>query len=246
MQARERVLVIGATRGTGHLAATLLLEGGTGVRVLARSTTRAQQLFGGRAEVIHGDVTRPGTLIPPVMDVDHIIYTAGVTRRPAGEAIVKATIYEGVLNTIAAAKAAEFAGRFLLMGAIGTTRGSLLSFLLNLIKGNTLRWRHRAEEALRRSGLEYTIVHAGILTDAPGGQRAVDIGQAHYPMRLRYRIGRADVAEVLVRALRHPNARNTTFDAVWAQTGGARNWDQLFRSLYPDDETCRLSTPTRP
>lgn len=235
MHARERVLVIGATRGTGYLIAQRLRDEGTRVRVLARSGARARELFDGWAEVFEGDVTQAETLAPAVAEVDHIIYTAGVTRRPAGEAVVKATVHDGVLNTIAAAKAAGFTGRFLLMGAIGTTRGSPLSLLLNLIKGNTLRWRRRAEEALRRSGLEYTIVHAGILTDAPGGQRAVEIGQEGHRMLPRYRISRADAAEVFVRALHHPSARDTTFDAVWARNGLARDWDELFRELKPDD-----------
>jgi NAD(P)-dependent dehydrogenase (short-subunit alcohol dehydrogenase family) len=132
MQTKECVLVIGATRGTGYLIARRLLDEGTRVRVLARNGARARELFEGRADVVEGDVTRPEMLGSAVVEVDHIIYTAGVTRRPAGEAIVKATVYDGVLNTIAAAKAAGFSGRFLLMGAIGTTRGSLLSFLLHL------------------------------------------------------------------------------------------------------------------
>jgi uncharacterized protein YbjT (DUF2867 family) len=243
MRVRKRVLVIGATRGTGYLIACRLLEENYRVRVLARNGAKAEELFRGRVEVVEGDVTRPETLIPAVMEVDHIIFTAGVTRRPAGEAIVKATVYDGVLNTITAAKATGFTGRFLLMGAIGTTRGSLLSLLLNLIKGNTLRWRRRAEEALRRSGLEYTIIHAGILLDAPGGQRPVELGQANYPMRPWYRVSRADVAEVFVRALRHPNARNATFDAVWARDGRDHNWDKLFRGLKPDQEANQLPTP---
>ncbi|MBA3970206.1 MAG: SDR family oxidoreductase [Gemmatimonadetes bacterium] len=239
MQTRERVLVIGATGGTGRLIAQRLVDERSEVRVLARSSARARGLFDGRVEVVKGDVTQPETLAAAVAEVDHIIYTAGVTKRPAREAIVKATEFDGVLNTIAAARATGFTGRFLLMGAIGTTRGSILSFLLNLIKGNTLRWRRRAEEALRKSGLEYTIIHAGILTDAPGGQRAVEIGQAHYPMRLRYRISRADAAELFVRALRHPNTRNTTFDAVWARNGHVREWGELFRDLRPDGEASR-------
>jgi uncharacterized protein YbjT (DUF2867 family) len=241
MQSAERVLVIGATRGTGYLIAQRLLDEGSRVRVLARNGARAQKRFGGRAEVVEGDVTRPETLAPAVEEVDRIVYTAGVTRRPAGEAIVKATEYDGVLHTIEAAKAAGFRGRFLLMGAIGTTRASPLAFLLNLIKGNTLRWRRRVEEALRKSGLEYTIIHAGILTDAPGGQRAVEIGQTHVPMRPRYRISRADVAEVFVRALRHPGARNATFDAVWARNRLAREWEELFRDLEPDEQPNRVS-----
>lgn len=237
MEAGKPVLMIGATRGTGQLAAHRLLQEGYDVRVLARDAARARQVLGASIEIVQGDVTRLASLTPAVERVAHIIYTAGVTRRPAAEALVKATEYEGVRNTIAAAGEAGFAGRFLLMGAVGTTRGSPLSFVLNLIKGNTLRWRRRAEEALRRSGLDYTIVHAGILTDAPKGRRAVEIGQAHHRMWPWYRIGRADAAEVLVQALRRPETRNTTFDAVWTGSGSERGWDEMFRALKVDADT---------
>lgn len=230
----DRVLVIGATRGTGRLAAGLLLEKGYRVRALARDAARAKQALSGSVEIVQGDVTLAASLAPAMEGIDHLVYTAGVTHRPAGEAIVKATVYEGVLNAIAAAKTAGFDGRFVLMGALGTTRGSPLSFLLNLIKGNTLRWRHRAEEALRRSGLDYTIVHAGILTDAPPGRHAVDLGQAHRRMWPWTRIGRADAAEVLVRSLAHPGGRNTTFDALWG--GAGSGWDEMFRGLRADPD----------
>lgn len=232
MAESSTVLVIGGTRGTGLLAASYLLEKGHRVRALARNATRAKQVLGSRAEVVKGDVTRAESLPPALEGIEQIIYTAGVTHRPAGEAIVKATVYDGVQNTIAAARATGFQGRFVLMGALGTTRGSPLSLGLNLIKGNTLRWRHRAEDALRRSGLDYTIVHAGILTDAPRGQHAVEIGQAHRRMWPWTRIGRADAAEVLVRSLSHPSARNTTFDAIWSRERLA--WDEMFRALRSD------------
>lgn len=234
MYNNDRVLVIGATQGTGYHIAQRLLGEGYCVRVLARNMAKARQRFGESVEIVEGDVTRPETLLPALVDMSHLIYTAGVTRRPAGEAIVKATVYDGVLHTVAAAKSVGFAGRFLLMGAIGTTRGSPLSLLLNLIKGNTLRWRRRAEDALRRSDLDHTIIHAGILTDAPGAQRAVEIGQKHLRMQPFNRISRADVAEVFVRALRHPNARNTTFDAVWARNREQRSWGEMFDDLVPD------------
>jgi uncharacterized protein YbjT (DUF2867 family) len=244
MGAGERVLVVGATRGTGRLVAQRLVQEGYRVRVLARDPARATRVLGEGVEVIAGDVTQPVSLVPAVERVDHIIYTAGVTRRPAPEALVKATEYDGVRNTIAAAGEVGFAGRFVLMGAVGTTRGSPLSFVLNLIKGNTLRWRRRAEEALRHSGLDYTIVHAGILTDAPRGRRAVEIGQAHHRMWPWYRIARADAAEVLVQALRQSDACNTTFDAV-ATGGSARSWDEMLRGLKADADAAVCSAEVR-
>jgi uncharacterized protein YbjT (DUF2867 family) len=234
MRAHERVLVIGGTRGTGQIVAQRLLEKGYRVRVLARDAARARRVLGEGVEVVEGDVTQPPSLALAMEGADHIVYTAGVTRRPAPEALVKATEHDGVRNTIAAAVEAGFTGRFLLMGAVGTTRGSPVSFVLNLIKGNTLKWRRRAEEALRRSGLDHTIVHAGILTDAPRGHRAVEIGQAHHRMWPWHRIGRADAAEVLIQALRHPGARRATFDAVWTRGGSARDPDEMFRGLNAD------------
>jgi uncharacterized protein YbjT (DUF2867 family) len=120
------------------------------------------------------------------------------------------------------------------MSALGTTRGSWLSFLLNRIKGNALEWRRLAAEEIRGSGLSYTIVRAGILTDGPAGQRAIEISQNEYPMLPRYRISRADVAEVFVQALRHPETRNTSFDAVWASGKPIRSWSTLFAGLLPD------------
>lgn len=234
MGAGKRVLVIGATRGTGQFVAERLLQEGYQVRVLARDAARARQVLGASIEIVQGDVTRLASLTPAVERVDHIIYTAGVTRRPAAEALVRATEYDGVRNTITAAGEAGFAGRFLLMGAVGTTRGSPLSFVLNLIKGNTLKWRRRAEQALRRSGLDYTIVHAGILTDAPKGRRAVELSQTHRRMWPWTRIGRADAAEVLVRSLAQPGSRNATFDAIWGRAGPA--WDEMFRELRADPD----------
>ena len=229
----ERVLVIGATQGTGYHIVQRLLREGYGVRVLARNEAKARARFGDTVEIMVGDVTRPDTLPPAFAGVDHVILTVGVTQRPASEKLVKPTVYDGTLHVLAAAREAGLPGRFMYMSALGTTRWSILAFGLNLIKGNTLRWRRRGEEEIRRSGLAYTIVHAGILTDAPAGQRGIGIGQEELAMRLKYKISREDVAEVFMRALRHPGTRNTTFDAVWTRGEPPRDWGALFSGLVP-------------
>lgn len=228
------VLVIGATQGTGRLVADRLLREGTPVRVLARSPDKARGIFGERAEVVRGDLTKPETLAPAIRGTGAIVLTAGVTKRPAPERLVKATEFDGTLNVLRAAREAGFRGRLVYMGAIGTIRPSVLAFLLNLIKGNTLKWRRRAEEEIRRSGLEYTIVHAGILADAPAGKRALRVTPRRLPMHPWYRLGREDAAEVLVHALREPRARNATLDVVWKRGEPTRDWSSLFRYAVPD------------
>jgi uncharacterized protein YbjT (DUF2867 family) len=231
------VLVTGAAGGTGRLVVRRLLDEGQRVRALVRDADRAREAIGDGAEIVGGDVTRSESLLPPLEGVDHIVYTAAVTSRTAGEALVRATVHDGVLNTIEAARAAGFRGRFVLMGVLGTTRGSPLSFGLNLAKGRTLTWRRRAEEALRRSGLDWSIVHAAILVDAATSSRGIVLGQPPRRMWPWTRISRADAAEVLVQALRHEEARNTTFDALWG--GSSRRWDELFAGLRGDAEPAR-------
>ena len=86
-------------------------------------------------------------------------------------------------------------------------------------------------EAIRGSGLHYTIVHSGILSEGSG--RRVRVGQEDLPMWPWHRIGREDVAEVLVRSLAHPRAQDATFDAVWSGRG-ATDWGNLFTRLEPD------------
>src|SRR5213594_1734192 len=153
IEVNQRVLVIGATQGTGYLIVNLLLRDGYRVRALARNEAKAKEKLSSPVEVVVGDITKLNTLPTAMKDVDHIMFTAGVTQRPASERLIIATEYEGVKNTLAAARNARFTGRFLYMTSIGVAKPSLGATLLNLVKGNKLKWRKLAEEEIRRSGL---------------------------------------------------------------------------------------------
>ena len=96
-----------------------------------------------------------------------------------------ATEFEGTRNVLAAARATGFGGRLLYMNASGVTSQSLSARFLNLWKGNTLRWRCRAEAAIRSSGLDYTIIRAGVLLNRPPGTRALLVTQRPLPLSLR-------------------------------------------------------------
>jgi uncharacterized protein YbjT (DUF2867 family) len=243
MNEGQPVLVIGGTRGTGFLIARLLHRQGLQVRVLARDRGRALTLFDRTIDVVSGDVTKPETLRPAIDGARHIIFTAGCrSGHPVREQRIKATEFQGVLNTLAAAQQLGFRGRFLYMTSSGLTTPSLSTICLNLWKGNTLVWRRRAEDEIRASDLEYTIIRTGILLNRPGGQHLIDVTQHPLPLSVRYRIARADVARVFVAALEHPNVARATFEVVWGLGSPPENWDRLMDQLKPDAGRVSVAT----
>jgi uncharacterized protein YbjT (DUF2867 family) len=228
------ILLIGGTRGTGLLITRLLMERGFPVRVMARNPERAAKDIPHPAEIVLGDITIPSSLPAAINGARHIIFTAGCrSGRPAGPGTVRRTEYDGVANTLAKAREAGFGGRFLYMTSSGIGSHSFWTMSLNLYKGGTLKWRERAERLIRESGLTYTIIRTGVLLNRPAGVHQVQLQQARLPLSPRYRIGRADVAEVFVAALEHPRAARSTFEIAWAPRP-TRGWYESLESLTPD------------
>lgn len=235
MTTRERILVIGGTSGTGLLIAKRLFREMYGVRVLARDPDRAARLLENGIEIVRGDLTHPETLFPAVEGVDHIVFTAGApSGRYAPERLVRQTDYQGVLDTLAAARQTGFRGRFLYMNSIGMKTRSVSACLINLLKRNTLVWRRKVEEELRASGVDYTIIRVGFLTNKPGGRYRLRIGQDELPLSPRNKIAREDVTEAFLRALRAPNTSRRTLEIVQAREAGPTKWEECFARLAPD------------
>ena len=242
MGASQSVLVIGGTRGTGLLIARLLRRNGAAVRVLARDPVRAASVLGPEIDVAFGDITKKDTLPAALDGAGDVVFTAGCrSGRPVGEAQVRATEYQGVVNTLMTATRIGFGGRFLYMTSSGVGSRSFWTLALNLYKGNTLVWRKRAEDEIRASGLAYTIIRTGMLTNQSGGARAIELTQRPLPLSPRYRIARADVADAFVAALRHPRTIRTTFEIVWRDGKRRESWDRLLDRVLPDHV---ISTPS--
>ena len=103
--------------------------------------------------------------------------------------------------------------------------------MLNKMFDNVLLWKAKGEAAVRASGVPYTIVRPGGLTDKPGGQSGVRLEQGDRGTGL---IPRADVARVCVAALQSPEARNRTFEVYSAQTPPDVDWNAVFGKLAAD------------
>ena len=75
--------------------------------------------------------------------------------------------------------------------------------------------KRKGEGLLRSCGLGYTIVRPGALVEEAGGYKALVFDQGN---RITQPIACADVADVCLKALHDPTARNKTFEVCWEYT----------------------------
>lgn len=223
--AGDLVLVAGATGRTGGHVVKELQSEGYRVRALVRDTAKAQEALASDVDLVAGDVRQPATLDKALDGVKYLIIAIGGAHKdPSNSA--EFVDYEGVRN-LAVAAAKHDVAQLVLVSSSGVTQKD---HVLNRMFGNVLIWKGKGEEAVRASGVPYTIIRPGGLTDAPGGQpvrlEQGDRGQGFVPRR--------DVARVSVAALKAPAARNRTFELFSAPDGPEKDWDTLFGALTPD------------
>ncbi|MBL8202235.1 MAG: SDR family oxidoreductase [Chromatiales bacterium] len=226
--AADLVLVAGATGGTGQQVVRELIAAGYRVRALVRDEAGARAVLGDGVEYATGDVRQRATLDAALKDARFAIAAVGATRKdPAnGPEFVD---FQGIRNLADAAAAARL-DQLVVVSSAGVTRED---HPLNRMFDNVLIWKGRGEDAVRASGVAYTIVRPGGLTDKPGGQSGVRLEQGDKGTGF---IPRGDVARVCVLALKFPAARNRTFE-LYSAPGSSpdMDWDAAFGRLAADE-----------
>jgi uncharacterized protein YbjT (DUF2867 family) len=170
----------------------------------------------------HADDVRQAGAEPAVVDLEHAseeevaqaiagcdaaVFSAGAG--PGSGPERKETMdYGGAVKVIAAAKQAGIS-RYVIVSSVGANPD---------VPGNDtfsvyLRAKGRADEAVRSSGLDATVVRPGGLTNDPGTGR-VSLGES-LP---RGRVPRDDVAAVIVAVLDSPNTIGKTLELVGGDT----------------------------
>ncbi len=89
----------------------------------------------------------------------------------------------------------------------------------------------RSEEALRASGVPYTIVRPGGLVNKPGGTHALEFVQGDTTAGV---INREDVALICIAALGNTNALGKTFETFSSEEAGDNDWSTMFGALSVD------------
>lgn len=208
----ERVLLAGASGGTGRRALALLATSAVSVRALTSSPGKADRLGEwGADEVVVGDLLEAGAAARAVEGCDAVVSAVGTRPRDVYRA---GPLVDGKGNANLVAAAAD-AGvhAFAMVSALGVgpERPGPMGRLFRLVVGPTIRAKGRAEAAIRESGLRYTILRAAAL--APGGASG-DVVAAEAGAGLWGVVSRADVARLAVAAPFTPDAADRTLEVA--------------------------------
>jgi uncharacterized protein YbjT (DUF2867 family) len=204
-----------------------LLANGYQVRALVRDTAKARKVLGDQVELVQGDIKDPATLTAAFAGTDAVISAVGA-RGAKGPDRPEAIDYQGVKNLVDAAVAAR-SQQFVLVSSRSVTREDNP---LNKLFGNVLIWKLKGEDALRASGVPYTVVRPGGLTNGPGGDKDIVFEQGD-TVSAQTTITRADVARICVQALKFPEARNRTFETSARAGAPVTDWRAKFAALKP-------------
>jgi uncharacterized protein YbjT (DUF2867 family) len=202
------VAIAGGHGKVGLHLGTMLAERGHTVRGLIRNPDQAGDLRAAGIEPALCDLEADCDVAAAVDGADAVVFAAGAG--PGSGAERKRTMdLGGALKLIDAAKASG-ARRYVMVSAMGAANPPADN---GGAFGEYLRAKAQADRALGASGLAYTIVRPGRLTDDPPTGRVrvgSDLGRGE--------IGRADVAAVLAAVLGADNAIGKTFEALSGDT----------------------------
>ncbi len=201
------VLVIGATGETGLETMAAAQAAGLQTRGLTRDRALAVATHPG-LDWFEVDVRDPARLADALRDVRYVIATIGAPAATGADS-PQFIDYLGVVNAIDAAVDADVQHFVLISsGAAGPHREPRLTPRLGFV----LLWKTLAENHLKASGLDYTIIGPGGLYGTP----ARTAGLVLMP-RSEYRaanVSRGDVARVAVDALRNDAAVGKSFALI--------------------------------
>ncbi|MGY3454016.1 NAD(P)-dependent oxidoreductase [Bradyrhizobium sp. USDA 4353] len=166
--APAKILVLGATGGTGRSIVTQALARGNEVTVLVRSAEKAADLQG--AKIVVGDARDEGTLRGAVKGQDAVISALGTPASPFREV----TLLSTATRALVAAMKAENVSRLVAITGIGAgdSRGHggfvFDKVIFPLLLKKVYADKDRQEAIVRDSGLDWVLVRPSVLSNKPG------------------------------------------------------------------------------
>ncbi len=202
------VAIAGGHGKIALLLGQLLADRGDTARGLIRNPDQEGDLRAVGIEPVICDLESEGDVASAVRGADAVVFAAGAGPG-SGDARKKTVDLGGAVKLVEAAKA-EGVSRYLIVSSMGADKApedGSEGF------GAYLQAKFEADEAVRASGLDYTVVRPGGLTDDPG-TGLVSVGEKLG----RGQIPRADVAAVFLACLDEPATIGKSFDLISGDT----------------------------
>lgn len=199
----EKILIVGATGSTGKRIIEILNNSQSFEPVAMIRKKEQQQIFDDmEVATVMGDLEQED-FSNVLKGIDKVIFAAGSGSK-TGPDKTTAVDEEGAIKIIDAAVKANVK-KFIMLSAMNADEPSRHPQLEHYLKAKA-----EADKYLRDSGLNYTIVRPGALTDDLG------MGKVKLAAKLENsgEISRDDVAFLLIMSLADPLAHNMTFEAV--------------------------------
>lgn len=232
-----RVAVIGGTGFVGSYLLDALVSAGHEPSVLVRPGSEDKLRHAGRCRVVQGDLGDEAAIRETLEGAAAAIYNVGILREfPRRGITFEALQYEGVVRTVDAARR-QGVDRFLLMSANGVERA----------RTAYQETKHRAEQYVRDSGLDFTIFRPSVVFGDPRGTMelatqlwrdmirpplpAVAFHTGLSPSRGRIMMSPVhaeDVAAAFVAALGNSDSHGKTYALGGAET---LSWSEMLRRV---------------
>jgi uncharacterized protein YbjT (DUF2867 family) len=196
------VLVAGGHGKVALRLLGLLAAKGHRARGLIRNPGQAADLEALGAVAVLGDLEADADLAGCVQGADVVVFAAGAG--PGSGPERKRTVDLGGAVKLADAARAVGVPRYVMVSSIGADRPQAASGGMRPY----LEAKAEADQYLMASGLDYTIVRPGSLTDDPGTGRV----RVSRELGGRGEVARDDVAAVIAEVLDAPNTIGVTFE----------------------------------
>ncbi|CAL1400671.1 unnamed protein product [Linum trigynum] len=236
VEKNKRVFVAGATGSTGKRIVEQLLSRGFLVKAGVRDVDKAQTSLSKdnpSLQIVKADVAEGSAKLAEAIgeDSDAVICATGF--RPGWDLFAPWKVdYYGTMNLVEACRK-QGVERFILVSSIlvnGAAMGQLLNpaYVFLNVFGLTLVAKLQAENYIRKSGINYTIIRpGGLKNDPPSGNLVMEPEDTLYEGS----ISRDVVAEVAVEALTHTESSYKVVEIVSRADAPKRSYEDLFGSI---------------
>jgi uncharacterized protein YbjT (DUF2867 family) len=222
-----KILVTGGTGFVGGHVIHALRAEERPVRALVRDLRKAGRLAGWGCELVEGDVTDAASLRRAVEGCQAVVHLVAIRRGSQEE--FERVMSQATRDLVAAARDAGVQ-RFVLMSAAGTSEQTAA-----VVPYFRAKWE--MENAVRESGLEFTIFRPSFIFGRDGGALPLFVKQVRYsPVTPVIGAGLSriqpiwveDVAAYFAAGVEKPEAANRSFDL-----GGPNvvTWNELYERI---------------